>query len=255
MKRLISKSERRELKALLISARQHPLHSSQINLQSFLLLPVQRLPRYKLLIENVVKHDSFSPTALDALRTVRELVGACNEAKRANQDLAEARAILRDIRVCHFSVGGDKFLRLREEGVSIKKHFQYSSLELAGFTEKKLVGSSVEGQLEDITVSFFSIDGQTAIQQCITANTCRRHTLFAFHDHLLWCVDGNGAGFQFELVRCFDGLIWGKNVDMEMIGENKALRISIHGTIVLYFKMERVRVCETYPSSPFLHQM
>ena len=48
-------SQKKRVKAFLKAAKKHPLHS-QINLESYLLLPVQRVPRYKLLLEDLHVH-------------------------------------------------------------------------------------------------------------------------------------------------------------------------------------------------------
>lgn len=45
----MSSSQRKRVKAFLKKAREHPMHS-QISLESYLLLPIQRIPRYKLLV-------------------------------------------------------------------------------------------------------------------------------------------------------------------------------------------------------------
>lgn len=45
----MSSNQRKRVKAFLKKAREHPMHS-QISLESYLLLPIQRIPRYKLLV-------------------------------------------------------------------------------------------------------------------------------------------------------------------------------------------------------------
>lgn len=79
-------SQTKRVKAFLKAAKKHPLHS-QINLESYLLLPVQRVPRYKLLLEDLAMctpplADSPRDTLDDALNEIASLASLMNEEKR-----------------------------------------------------------------------------------------------------------------------------------------------------------------------------
>ncbi|KAJ3145277.1 hypothetical protein HDU86_001113 [Geranomyces michiganensis] len=92
----IKKPTLKKIRTLLKHARTHPQHS-QINLQAFLLLPVQRLPRYKLLLESLLgctgpEHEDFDPLCR-AVEQVRARVAECNENKRAAEDRETALAV------------------------------------------------------------------------------------------------------------------------------------------------------------------
>lgn len=84
----MTSTQRKRTKAFLKRCRSHPMHS-QINLESYLLLPIQRVPRYKLLLEDLAmctppretgpKHKD---TLDDALAEISGLASLMNEEKR-----------------------------------------------------------------------------------------------------------------------------------------------------------------------------
>ncbi|KAJ3185219.1 hypothetical protein HDU85_001269 [Gaertneriomyces sp. JEL0708] len=71
-------------KILSEAARLDERHKSQIGVQGFLILPVQRLPRYKMLLETMVR--CCGPDSMEdvqrAMDEVEGVVGRCNDAKR-----------------------------------------------------------------------------------------------------------------------------------------------------------------------------
>ncbi|KAK4687055.1 hypothetical protein P7C73_g3063, partial [Tremellales sp. Uapishka_1] len=82
----LSASQKKRVKAFLKRCREHPKHS-QINLESYLLLPIQRVPRYKLLLEDLAmctppRADGPSDTLDDALADIASLATTMNEEKR-----------------------------------------------------------------------------------------------------------------------------------------------------------------------------
>ncbi|KAL7420805.1 hypothetical protein Q5752_004758 [Cryptotrichosporon argae] len=82
----LSPSQRKRVKTFLKRCRESPKHS-QINLESYLLLPVQRVPRYKLLLEDLAmctppRDDSPSDALDDALAEIANLASLMNEEKR-----------------------------------------------------------------------------------------------------------------------------------------------------------------------------
>ena len=79
-------SQKKRVKAFLKRCREHPKHS-QINLDSYLLLPIQRVPRYKLLLEDLAmctppRTDETRDTLDDALNEIAGLASMMNEEKR-----------------------------------------------------------------------------------------------------------------------------------------------------------------------------
>jgi hypothetical protein len=83
-------------------AKSHPQHT-QLNLQSYLILPIQRLPRYKLLLSELldasdVDHDDFA-----SLSKAKEYIDAqithLNEKKRLQQDMEDIQCTLSKITI------------------------------------------------------------------------------------------------------------------------------------------------------------
>ena len=66
-------------------------------LESYLIMPVQRILRYKLLLEEIIRHTSLSSVDLADLTTALELVAEravqCNEATRGQENTASLRRI------------------------------------------------------------------------------------------------------------------------------------------------------------------
>ena len=82
----MSTSQRKRVKTFLKRCREHPIHS-QINLESYLLLPIQRVPRYKLLLEDLAmctlpRNDGPRDTLDDAMNEIASLASLMNEEKR-----------------------------------------------------------------------------------------------------------------------------------------------------------------------------
>jgi len=82
----LTTNQRKRIKSYLKRCRLHPKHS-QLNLESYLLLPVQRIPRYRMLLEELVRFTPPNPDALDdpmdrALTEISSLANNMNEGKR-----------------------------------------------------------------------------------------------------------------------------------------------------------------------------
>ncbi|EPQ29178.1 uncharacterized protein PFL1_03465 [Pseudozyma flocculosa PF-1] len=85
----LTPTQRKKIKAFMKRCRTHPRHS-QLNVESYLLLPVQRIPRYRLLIEDLVRSTDpsrlRSPDALSsALDHVSRIASNVNESKRQSE--------------------------------------------------------------------------------------------------------------------------------------------------------------------------
>ncbi|KAH7883764.1 hypothetical protein F5I97DRAFT_1813713 [Phlebopus sp. FC_14] len=82
----LSSGQRKRIKTFLKRCRMNPRHS-QLNMEGYLLLPVQRIPRYRLLLEELTRSTpptySFMDDALDrALAEISLLANSMNEGKR-----------------------------------------------------------------------------------------------------------------------------------------------------------------------------
>ncbi|KJA26158.1 hypothetical protein HYPSUDRAFT_133726 [Hypholoma sublateritium FD-334 SS-4] len=85
----LTTGQRRRIKAYLKRCRLNPRHA-QLNLEGYLLLPVQRVPRYKLLLEELLRSTPPVPGYADdplerALAEIALLANNMNEGKRASE--------------------------------------------------------------------------------------------------------------------------------------------------------------------------
>lgn len=87
----VPSAQRRRIRQLLRDAKKDQRHS-QIDLQSYLLLPIQRIPRYKMLLESLAEctsdvedADAGDPTIVEALEIITQLANEMNERKRDSE--------------------------------------------------------------------------------------------------------------------------------------------------------------------------
>ncbi|CDW96595.1 hypothetical protein [Sporisorium scitamineum] len=85
----LSPSQRKKIKTFMKRCRTHPRHA-QLNVESYLLLPVQRIPRYRLLLEDLVKSTDTARLAdgdalATALEHVTQIASKVNESKRQSE--------------------------------------------------------------------------------------------------------------------------------------------------------------------------
>ncbi|KAH9946674.1 hypothetical protein B0H21DRAFT_742600 [Amylocystis lapponica] len=85
----LSSSQRKRIKSYLKRCRLNPRHS-QLNLEGYLLLPVQRIPRYRMLLEELVRSSppmyDYADDLLDrALAEISSLATNMNEGKRDSE--------------------------------------------------------------------------------------------------------------------------------------------------------------------------
>lgn len=85
----LTSGQRRRIKQFLKRCRMNPRHS-QLNMEGYLLLPVQRIPRYRLLLEELLRSTPPSYTFLDdsldrALTEISSLANNMNEGKRESE--------------------------------------------------------------------------------------------------------------------------------------------------------------------------
>lgn len=77
----LTAGQRKRVKHYLQACRSHPKHT-QINLESYLLLPVQRIPRYKMLLSDLTRATPDEPILDSALNEMISLASIMNEEKR-----------------------------------------------------------------------------------------------------------------------------------------------------------------------------
>jgi len=84
----LTSSQRKRIKSYLKRCRLNPRHS-QLNLEGYLLLPVQRIPRYRLLLEELARSTAPAEGCLDsldqALDEISSLATNMNEGKRESE--------------------------------------------------------------------------------------------------------------------------------------------------------------------------
>jgi len=85
----LSTSQKRRIKGYLKRCRMNPRHS-QLNLEGYLLLPVQRIPRYRLLLEELLRgtppSNDYTQDPLEkALAEISSLANNMNEGKRESE--------------------------------------------------------------------------------------------------------------------------------------------------------------------------
>lgn len=87
----LNANQRKRIRHLLKAARKDPRHT-QMSLQSYLLMPIQRIPRYKLLLEALLEctpavdcPDQGEPTISMALEVISKIASEMNERKRDNE--------------------------------------------------------------------------------------------------------------------------------------------------------------------------
>lgn len=85
----LSTSQKKRVRSYLKRCRMNPRHS-QLNLEGYLLLPVQRIPRYKLLLEELLRSTPPSGHYVEdplekALAEISSLANNMNEGKRESE--------------------------------------------------------------------------------------------------------------------------------------------------------------------------
>ncbi|EKX48904.1 hypothetical protein GUITHDRAFT_68382, partial [Guillardia theta CCMP2712] len=83
--------------ALFLEKAQMNHESSVLSLDSYLIMPVQRIPRYKLLLEEILKYTPEDAEDYEDLRRALNLISEqadqCNEATRRRENTEKLRSI------------------------------------------------------------------------------------------------------------------------------------------------------------------
>ncbi|KAJ3179188.1 hypothetical protein HDU87_003147 [Geranomyces variabilis] len=132
----------KRFRAFALRAKRNPRHASQISLQSFLILPVQRLPRYKLLIDTLLKStavtDADRGNCEAAAQEVAAAVMQCNERKRDFEAGVAGAGVLARIRGDFLHELEDTRLRFSAD-LRVLKYVERDwtgALDLTGFMER-----------------------------------------------------------------------------------------------------------------------
>lgn len=87
-----------------------------LNIESYCIMPIQRIPRYEMLIKEVVKHTDKERLEYGILRhaltVIKDIADSCNESKRKAEAAQKADQILSCVKKCHKSIRPGKSGRL-----------------------------------------------------------------------------------------------------------------------------------------------
>ncbi|KAI9206501.1 uncharacterized protein BJ171DRAFT_31726 [Polychytrium aggregatum] len=211
----------KKFKAFMSQAKLDPEHT-QISLQSYLILPVQRLPRYKLLLDQLLEYTPPDhPDHVDLLKATEEMkqrVYECNENKRKAEELSKGFQIIHNvIRKLDCSAGGEyinanhrllrettfKVLKVVELKGSLSKASRVDVLWSVGGKKDKIISDHSSPLFEmrylgkkvysdrfigynDKAQKEIEAGGATAVYGvCRTAG--KDFKWFLFHDLICWC--------------------------------------------------------------------
>ncbi|KAJ3145185.1 hypothetical protein HDU89_007506 [Geranomyces variabilis] len=213
----IKKPTLKKIRTFLKHARAHPQHT-QISLQAFLLLPVQRLPRYKLLLESLLgctgpEHEDFDPLCR-AVDQVRARVAECNENKRAAEDREAALAVTARIVIprddSYEVLGADSVRKVP----STRRLVREGPVKVVKMVQRVNTGNGL-----DVTANPMGAPGPmtpTSPGRVITTADVEELALdgvddegrdaywFLFSDLLCWCKAGRRGQNTHELIRAMD---------------------------------------------------
>jgi len=206
-----SHTRRRRLKSFLISARNHPKHS-QISLEAFLLLPMQRLPRYRMLLESLLevteeneldsKGNNIRNILREGLDEIRRRADECNEKKREWESKVRGEEILKSLK-------GGKGKSLMIVGRVLIKEGSF----------KILNGSTNQGNNSNNSNSNSNGTNSTgwlgshSPSASVTLSNNNIYPIFLFTDLILQCKQigsDKKHNTSFELMKCIKFSEWDK---------------------------------------------
>ncbi|KAI9007111.1 Dbl homology domain-containing protein [Gaertneriomyces semiglobifer] len=223
-----NKAMSKRFREFMHEVRNHPRHT-QNSLQSFLILPVQRLPRYKLLLDELFEctpsdHPDYEPLK-QAREEVRCRVQECNEKKREWEAREQGLHVLLKVKIRDWSARaavvnhvkpGRRFIRdglvrvvkcLEPAGLVEEDEQRIDPLMACGGKRDRFrqifIGGLVEtrfgfkgSSLEDGD----TIGPEQLITHGLTRTTGKEFKLFLFSDVLCWCKRKGTADGEFDLV-------------------------------------------------------
>ncbi|KAJ3173620.1 hypothetical protein HDU88_002708 [Geranomyces variabilis] len=234
-----SKASAKRFREFVASAKQHARHT-QASLQSFLILPVQRLPRYKLLVDELFEctspqHPDYSELKR-AREEVRRRVAECNEKKREWEARESGLTVLERVLPRNWSTGVDAFSHVRpgrrfvrdgtltvlkcvEFAGAASGHARVDALQAcAGKKERfrqRVIGHLIEtrfgggGEKEETATSSSgsgltgeeSAGGAALAELRLAGISGRLFHFFLFTDVLCWCRAKAGADGRHDLIQ------------------------------------------------------
>ncbi|KAI9099278.1 hypothetical protein DFS34DRAFT_61648 [Phlyctochytrium arcticum] len=251
--RAASKARAKQFRDFSIEVKKDPRHT-QNSLQSFLILPVQRLPRYKLLVDELLEctppeHPDYHELR-KAREEVRRRVEECNEKKREWEARERGLNVLLRVRVKPWSSGaetvkhvrpGRKFLREGELKVLKSVEFvgaatggtRINALQACGGKKDRfkqsVLGHLIETRfgargndtLTENTKADKEGDALTSLR--LNRTVGKTFQFYLFSDVLCWCRAKAGSDGEHELIRGIDLASTDENaVEMtELIGISK----------------------------------
>jgi hypothetical protein len=236
--KLLSKSSMKRFAHFLKMAKSHPQHT-QLNLQSYLILPIQRLPRYKLLLSELldasdIEHDDFA-----SLSKAKEFISSqiihLNEKKRLKEDMEDVQCALAKITIHSgylreatrkITANAGKFIHKGTlNAVSLIERNSIALLDIERASERdRYIQESFLGVLETV---FGVTSTNTMFEEYRSSG--KTFYFFKFKNLLIWCrsrPDSNGRNEYLAAMAIEDEEI------IEMKNELSLLRIKGDGCIL-----------------------
>ncbi|QRV97744.1 guanine exchange factor for Rac 30 [Ceratobasidium sp. AG-Ba] len=234
----LNAGQRKRIKQFLKRARIHPRHS-QLNLEGYLLLPIQRIPRYKMLLDNLVTCTPPRPEATDdplerALEEIAVLASSMNEGKRESESRNKLVQWQSRIRGKFISPLVQPHRRLIMDG---RLHL----VRLVKKVSSKTDVSNPDGTLGQIEVPCLSSDANPKQLVAILCN-----------DLLVLCKETPGADYHNSHVELWAVLRMQTMAQPASIVSGNGLRI-VDNKAILYFNTQSTSEALTWQRAINLH--
>ncbi|KAI8997917.1 hypothetical protein BC832DRAFT_252789 [Gaertneriomyces semiglobifer] len=190
----------KKLRTFMKHIKEHPRHT-QISLQAFLILPVQRLPRYRLLLEQLLLCTGTEHRDRHALEKATEeickRISECNESKRAAEERNLGLSVLSRISIPAMALGNERVRKysmgrrfLREGAVRVTRVVERVDVRVLPEGSQWMdVGCTYTNTVSGVTEYWFGdMEGGRWGGQ--------RFHWFLFSDLLCWCVVRPDGDYQ-----------------------------------------------------------
>jgi hypothetical protein len=196
-----TKSSLKKLENFLRKALTHPQHS-QLNFQGYLILPVQRLPRYKLLLTEVLRstpvlHPDFESCKL-ALASIEKQISKCNEHKRQQQAYQEGMSLLSKM---YFSNYQQKRVieKLLEKGEELLKAYPVQINKMVEWSEHAKF-PLIDTMLPHLTSKKCDRQHDFCLDLTMTYFAGEQFYFLLFEHFLVWCKKSSDLQGKRELL-------------------------------------------------------
>eukprot|EP00299_Pterocystis_sp_00344_P011815 c5578_g1_i1.p1 GENE.c5578_g1_i1~~c5578_g1_i1.p1 ORF type:complete len:286 (+),score=50.57 c5578_g1_i1:2-859(+) len=92
-----------------------------LDISSFCIMPIQRIPRYKMLIEDMIKHTDATRIEYAILRhahtVIKDIAQTCNEGKRNAEHIQKASTIMQCVKKCPTLAASIRVRRFVHQGM------------------------------------------------------------------------------------------------------------------------------------------